>query len=131
VTTEVKFIGTEAAMADLRKWADQVAPAVTKASEPFADRVADQVRGRVPVVTGQLAGSIGTSNEEGGIGVGYDGSVPYDGWIEFGGGRGRPYISEGRYLFPVAAASEDEFITVATEAATESAERFAWSTPSA
>lgn len=127
----VTFVGGEQALADMRRWADDVAPAVAKASGPFGQRVADTVRARVPYLTGQLAGSIETTDADDGLEVGYDGSAPYDGWIEFGGTRGRPYIDEGRYLYPSANEAQDEFAEVAAEAADDTARRFAWSTPSA
>jgi phage gpG-like protein len=129
--SEIVLVGVDDAMADLRRWADEVAPAVAKAAEPFAARVAEQAAGAVPVVSGQLAGSIESSSDVDGVAVGYDGSVPYDGWIEFGGTRGRPYVSEGRYLYPTALAAADEFAQVASDAADDLAGRFSWSTPQA
>ena len=128
MAAEVKFVGDEAAMADLRKWADQVAPAVAKASAPFAQRVAETAAGRVPHLTGQLASSIETTEDETGVGIGYDGSVAYAGWIEFGGSHGRSYVPEGRYLYPTAQEAADEFATLAADAAADSASRFSWST---
>jgi phage gpG-like protein len=124
--SDVKFIGADAAMDDLRDWADQVAPAVAKAAEPFVQRVADMVRGRVPHLSGQLAGSVTSSTDDEGAGVGYDGSVPYDAWIEFGGVRGRPHVPEGRYVYPTALDAQDEFAAIAADAAADSAGRFAW-----
>ena len=126
----VTIVGGEAAMADIRRWADQVAPAVARAANPFASRFADTVRARVPVLTGQLAGSIETNETDDGAEIGYDGSAPYDGWIEFGGSRGRPYIDDGRYLFPSAADAQDEFLQLASDTAGDTAGRFSWSTPS-
>lgn len=126
--SEVKFIGDDAAMADLREWADQVAPAVAKAAEPFAQRAADMVSARVPRLSGQLAGSVTSSSDDEGASVGFDGSVPYDAWIEFGGSRGRTYVPEGRYVYPTALEAQDEFITVAAEAASDTVGRFSWST---
>jgi len=126
--SEVKFVGDEAALADMRRWADQVAPAVAKAAEPFAQRVADVVAGRVPHLSGQLAASVEATSDDEGAGVGYDGSVPYDAWIEFGGSRGRPHVPEGRYLYPSAVDAQDEFATVAADAAADSVGRFSWST---
>lgn len=127
----VELVGADAAMADLKRWADELGPAVAKAAEPFADRVADVVRGKVPVISGQLAGSVATSSTDDGVGVGYDGSAEYAGWVEFGGTRGRPYMPDGRWLYPTAEASSEEFAKVAADTATDTAGRFAWSTPTA
>jgi len=130
--SRVEIVGGPQAMADLRRWADQVGPAVAKAAAPFAERVADTVRNRVPVLTGQLAGSVeaSTDDEAGpGVTVVMGDGVPYAGWIEFGGSRGRPYVPEGRYLYPSAAAATDEYAQVASDAATDTVGRFPWSTP--
>jgi phage gpG-like protein len=128
MAAEVTFVGDEAAMADMRRWADQLGPAVAKAAEPFARRVADMVSGRVPHLTGQLAGSVMSDSDDEGTSVGYDGSVPYDAWIEFGGSRGRPHIPDGRYVYPTALEAQDEFAQVAGDAADESVRRFSWTT---
>ena len=127
--SRVEMVGGTAAMADLRRWADQVGPAVAKASGPFGQRVADLIRGRVPVLTGQLEGSVTSNDADDGVEVGYDGSVVYDGWIEFGGSRGRPHVPEGRYVFPTAEAAADEFATLAADTASDTVSRFSWSTP--
>lgn len=129
MTAQVTIIGADQAMADMRRWADELAPAVDKAAEPFARDVASRVRGEVPHVTGALAASVEVSAEEEGIAVQIGDGVPYAGWIEFGGTRGRPYVSEGRYLFPTAAEAEDDYAVIAADAADESARRFSWSTP--
>lgn len=72
--------------------------------------VADEAAQRVPVQTGRLRDSIRPrSTQTEGIVVMGRASVPYAGWIEFGGRiapRGtvieRPFIREGRYLLPAA-----------------------------
>jgi phage gpG-like protein len=128
VTSEVKFIGDDAALADMRKWADQLGAAVAKATEPFAQRVADQVSNRVPVLTGQLASSVEATSDDDGASVEMGGGLDYAAWIEFGGSRGRPHVSEGRYLYPTALEMQDEYGEAASEAAEQSAERFSWST---
>lgn len=125
---EVTFVGDDAAMADMRKWADQLAPAVAKAAEPFAQRVADTVAARVPVLTGQLASSVETSGDEEGVTVEMGGGLDYAGWIEFGGSRGRTHVPEGRYLYPSALEAQDEYGQVAEEAAEDSVRSFSWST---
>ena len=124
---KVEFVGADAAMDDLREWAAQVAPAVAARAEPFVQRVADLVSGRVPHLTGQLAGSLTSSTDDDDASVGYDGSVPYAGWIEFGGSRGRTHVPEGRYLYPSALDAQDEFATIAADAASDTIGRFPWS----
>ena len=129
MTAEVTFVGDEAAMADLRKWAEQVGPEVVKAATPFVQRVADTVAGAVPHLTGQLAGSVTTSEADDGAGVGYDGSVPYDrvdsvrrlSWPASRAGGTVPLpVGDGGYGRVVRAASSTTEDTVG---------RFSWSTP--
>ena len=128
MSSEVRFEGDEAAMADLRRWADQLAPAVAKASGPFGDRIAGLVAGRVPVLTGALADSVTSSSSEDGLELELGAGLDYAGWIEFGGSHGRPHIAEGRYLYPTALEAQDEWADAAGEAAEDSVGRFSWST---
>lgn len=60
----------------------------------------------VPRRTGRLASSIrpASTQRTGQVAYSSPTRVPYAGWIEFGGSRGRPYVSRGRYLFPAAEA---------------------------
>lgn len=117
-------------MADLRRWADQVGPAVAKAAGPFGDKAAARVAGRVPVLTGALAGSASSTVSDEGLELELGSGVPYAGWIEFGGSHGRPYVAEGRYLYPTALELEEEWTTTAAEAAEDTVGRFSWSTAS-
>jgi phage gpG-like protein len=127
----VEFVGTDAAMADLKRWADDLKPQVDKAGAPLGQRVAGTVRGRVPHLSGQLAGSVESSTDEEGIVVSLGDGVPYAGWIEFGGSRGRDYVPEGRYLYPSMLDAQDEYEQLANNTAADSIGRFRWSTPSA
>jgi hypothetical protein len=112
----------------MRRWADQVGPAVLKAAPPFTQRVADTVSARVPHLTGQLASSVTTGEDDDGVEVGYDGSAPYDGWIEFGGSRGRSHVPDGRYLYPSATEAADEWYELAAVTADDTARSYPWST---
>ena len=125
----VKMLGVDEATRDMRKWADQVAPAVAKESRAFGDQVASKVRGKVPVLTGTLASSVDVSDEKDGVGVSIGDGVPYAGWIEFGGSRGRALIPEGRYLFPTAIDQEEEFARMASDTADDTVGKFSWSKP--
>ena len=125
----VTVIGLPEAAADYSRWAAQVAPAVAKGGADFAQKVAGQVAGRVPVVSGQLAGSVDSAVDDDGVSVGMGEGLDYAGWIEFGGTRGRPYVPDGRYLQPTAAAASDEWAQAASVAAEDTVKRFSWSTP--
>ncbi len=125
----VELVGLDQAFADMGRWADDLPAAVAAGSVGLAQRVADTIRAKVPVLSGQLAGSVESVALDDGPEVGMGDGLDYAGWIEFGGSRGRPYIPEGRYVYPSAAAATDEFIQAASDAATDSIERFSWSTP--
>lgn len=125
----VTFIGTEAAAADLKRWADQLAADVNKAAAPLGARIVGIVRGKVPRLTGQLAGSVEATADDAGVELSIGAGLDYAGWIEFGGSHGRPYIPEGRYLYPSVEEASDEFQQTAASAADDSASRFQWSTP--
>jgi hypothetical protein len=125
----VEFIGVAPAMADMKRWSAALGPEVDKAVAPLGTRVAGIVAGRVPHLTGQLAGSVESSTDDEGVAVSLGDGVDYAGWIEFGGSRGRDYVPEGRYLYPTLLEAEDEFAQIAGNAADDSVGRFAWSTP--
>lgn len=129
----VKVVGLAEAQRDIERWARELGPAVANDARALADTVTGKTRDRVPVLTGTLAASIETTDEQGdggfGAGVRYDGTAPYAGWIEFGGSRGRAAVPEGRYLYPTALESADDFARLAEDTAKDTARRFPWSTP--
>ncbi len=126
--SSVEFVGAAIAGRDMERWAAELGPAIVGQAERLAETVRGQVQGEVPVLTGTLAASVTTFEDEGGVGVGYDGDVPYAGWIEFGGSRGRALVPEGRYLYPTALAAEPDYLSLAAEVADDTARRFPWST---
>jgi hypothetical protein len=127
----VEFIGADAAMNDLRRWAEQLRPEIDKAVAPLGDRIANIVRSRVPRKSGALAGSVDAHAVDDGIELSMGDGLNYAGWIEFGGSRGREYYPKGRYLYQSMLEQEDEFNQLAATTAADSVGRFAWSTPSA
>ena len=127
----VEFKGLAEAHRDMARWAEQLGPAVVADSQSLANSIASQVEGKVPVLTGTLAASVETVELEAtefGVSIGAD--VPYAGWIEFGGSRGRDLVSEGRYLYPTALDAEGQFQQLASDTAEDTVRRFPWSTPS-
>jgi hypothetical protein len=129
----VELVGVAPAMRDIDRWADQLGPAVDREALAFGGQVAGRVTDRVPVLTGMLASSVDAvdlGGDEYGIGVTMGEGVPYAGWIEFGGSRGRPFIPEGRYLYPTAMAAEDDWRREASDIADATARSYPWSTPS-
>lgn len=70
--------------------------------------VASRTRATVPHRSGRLAGSVRVTDERGGARVSM--STPYAGWIEYGGSRGRPYVSTGRYLGAASQGQDREMV---------------------
>jgi len=110
----VAVIGMAAIRRDLNKMADDVSSpvyaAIKGAGKQAAEPVAARARGAVPHVSDTLSGDIRVSGTKTGAAIRMGRvSVPYAGWIEFGGTRKEPhpssrqYIASGRYLFPAAA----------------------------
>jgi hypothetical protein len=130
--TRVEVRGLRELAAGSRRLADLIEQATRIRFRRAADGVAARTRGRVPRVTGRLAGSV-----ESGDGpradvyatVGLGGGVPYARWIEFGGGRGRPYVTTGRYLYPTAKEAEPAFTAAAENAATTQIRTMKWPAP--
>jgi hypothetical protein len=129
VTEQVVMVGGPEAAESLRRYCDQLQPEVEKAAGPFGERLRDLVANQVPVLTGTLAGSVASDTDSDGMWVGYDGSAPYDGWIEFGGSRGRDAVPEGRYLYPITQAAEPDWIEVGERTATDLVRETRWPTP--
>jgi hypothetical protein len=125
-TDQVRLVGLDDAARDMKRWADQLGGAVDTEARGFAGRVAGRVH--PPVLTGALAASVGLVEiPDDGQGIGIGGGLDYSGWIEFGGSRGRPYIPQGRYLYPTAQAAEGEWYSLAEDTAENTVERFPWS----
>lgn len=93
-----------------------------------AATIAGRVRSVVPRLSGAMAGSVGVQPDAP-VGVGYLGGVPYAGWVDFGGGHGRPYVGSGRYLYPTVHDSEQLVEDAARQAATTETKGMRWPTP--
>lgn len=107
----VGIVGAKALRKDLSQLADDVTgplyAAMKQAGRDAAEPVAAAARQTLPHVTGTLAGDVRTSGTKTGAAVRMGrASIPYAGWVEFGGtrpdGSERPYLAAGRYLFPAA-----------------------------
>lgn len=127
----VELIGLDEAMRDIARWADQLGPTLDRDARSFAADVESKTASRVPVLTGALASSVqlvDLPGDEFGAAVSIGDGLDYAPWIEFGGSRGRPYISEGRYLYPTALAAEGEWLRRAEDTAEQTARSYPWST---
>lgn len=116
----VAIVGIKALSRDINKLTDDVRSplfkAIQAAGRAAADPVAAATRSALPTSTrsnvpaaGQLAASVRTSGTRTGAAVRMGSArVPWAGWVEFGGTRhrpfesSRPFVKDGRYLFPAA-----------------------------
>lgn len=97
-----------------------------------ARKRAVMIAARMPRRSGRMAASVrGTGSRAGLARVGsYKSRVPYLGWIEFGGTRGRTYEPGGRYIYPVGLEAESELSQAATKTAINDIRGFRWKSPS-
>jgi len=94
-----------------------------------ANQTAATVRARVPVFTGRLRASVNVARR-GKVGeVTMGAGLPYARWIEFGGGRGRPYRTRGRYVYPTAKRTERAFRKHCESDASHEIRSMRWPTP--
>ena len=89
------------------------------------------VQAQVPRKTGRFAASMKTSlaKSEKRSSIRIGGRLPYAGWLEFGGTRGRPYMPQGRWLYPIAYAAEPQVVRAADQAAKDEIRSMRWPTP--
>jgi len=108
---QVAVVGMAALRRDIRRLTDDqqsvLYAAIKAAGKEAAEPVAARARASVPRVSGALAGTVRAAGNRTGATVRMGrASVPYAGWIDFGGelptGASRTYVSGGRYLFPAA-----------------------------
>ena len=127
---DVKLHGGRELGSGTERLAGEIAEAAGAAFLGVAEKAASATRMRVPHRSGTLAGSVEAGHEEDGASVGMGAGVPYAGWIEFGGSRGRPYVSSGRYLYPTATGAEPALAAAGNEAARKEIGGFRWASPS-
>jgi len=125
----VEVHGLRELEAGARRLAHNVQSDAPDAFRRVADTVAGRTRGRMPRVSGRLAGSVVAAPTSTGAVVGYGSGVPYAGWIDFGGGHGRPYIPGGRYFFPTAEALLPELDKEAERHAEREIASMLWPSP--
>ena len=128
--TRVEVHGYEELADGSRALARKIAENAPRALQSAAGTAASAARGRIPRVSGRLASSVHTGASRDAAFVGFGDGVPYAGWIEFGGSRGRPYVAEGRYLYPAAKDTEQQVIMAAERAAASEIGGFHWPSPS-
>jgi len=139
---EAQVVGIQALTRDLLRLADehsgQLLPYLQRAAMQAMYPIADATRGALPHLTGRLAGTVrvaksrtGASVREGGIhGVVYAGPVDFGGYPD-----DRPYLPNGRYLFPTAQKLSSKAESIYNVAVAKALEGMVWtnttSTPGA
>ena len=112
----VGVVGAKALRKDLARLATDVSgplyKAMTAAGKAAVAPIVPATQGALPHDSGALAGSVRASGTRTGGAVRMGrATVPYAGWIDFGGSRPdgseRPYNAGGRYLFPAAQADAE------------------------
>jgi hypothetical protein len=100
---DIKIRGVRQLDAGARRLFENIERGVTMdAIAPTSQQVAATVRARVPKDSGRLAASVHASMRGSTGQVSMGEGLAYARWIEYGGGRGRPYRTSGRYLLPTA-----------------------------
>lgn len=103
----VSVVGVKALLRDLARAGEPTGPiadALKAAGRAAATPVAATTEASLPYVTGTLSGDVRVTATRTGAAVRMGRStIPYAGPVEFGGYPGdRPYLPQGRYLFPAA-----------------------------
>ena len=128
---DVKVLG----LAELADGMDVLAGRIDETAPERLGRVAaiaaGDVRTVVPYRTGRLASTVKSalakSQKKATVRIGA--RVPYAGWIEFGGTRGRPYVPDGRYLYPTALKAEPQAVAAVKKATDDEIRTMRWKNP--
>lgn len=129
VSVEVR--GVDELAAGSRRLFEKIGDGAEKTFLSTADQVATMIARKQPVLTGRLAASATADGIDKGASVGIGGpGVPYAGWIEFGGTRGRPYVPEGRTVYPTAEESKSMFQRAGEKTAADQIGMMLWPKPS-
>jgi hypothetical protein len=141
VAPTVALVGMSALRRDVARLTGDVGPlnkALADAGRRAADPVASVARGRLPQVSGRLAGDVRVSATRTGASIRMGrASIRYAGWVEFGGTRRiphtttRPYDPRGRYLFPAALELADAAAETYAAGVQKALDGFAWTNETA
>jgi len=132
---QVAVVGMRALMRDLARATDPRAGELLiylqQAGRTAADPVADETRSSLPHLTGTLAGDVRVTSSRSGAAVRVGRArIPYAGPTDFGGYPGdRPYMADGRYLFPAARSLAGSAARLYSDAVERGFQRFSWTNP--
>jgi hypothetical protein len=119
----IKIEGLAEFNRNLKKLDSDLPKVLRLAHNEAAQLIVDYAKPRVPRRTGRAAGTIKarSTRTESRVSGGSK-RVPYYGWLDFGGRVGRkrsiqrPFIKQGRYLYPALSANYDKFAQLLTDA---------------
>jgi len=131
---EVQVIGADEALAQVEKFMRDLPDALQSHMSGISATQVEQLAGVVPYLTGALSESARAerpdqSGELYALMLGGE-DVPYAGWIEFGGSRGREFVPEGRYMEPTAVATQSATADAISRASQDIVNGYPWITPS-
>jgi hypothetical protein len=134
---QVEVVGMRALNRDIQRLTDDRGPLnklMSAAGRQAAEPVAAATRSRLPQVSGRLAGDVRVTASRSGAAVRMGRSnLRYAGWVEFGGTRktphrsSRPFLTQGRYMFPAAAQLAPVSARLYSDAVTRAFETYPWS----
>jgi hypothetical protein len=118
----IKITGLAEFNRDLRKLDAELPKVLRLAHNEAAQLIVDYARPRVPTKTGRAAASIKAKSTRTETRVsGGSKRASYYPWLDFGGRVGpkrsvhRPFIKQGRYLYPALGANYDKFVALLEE----------------
>jgi hypothetical protein len=125
---DAEIVGVKALVKDFDRMAAPAGPlaaALRTAGRTAITPIADAARSAVPHVTGTLAGSVVVETVKLGAKVAM--TAIYAGPVDFGGYPGdRPYLPQGRYLYPAAARLGQAGEQAYADAVAATLERYPW-----
>jgi hypothetical protein len=130
---DVEVIGADEAFAQVDQMFRKLDHLLAPHAPDIASQSVEQLAGAVPYLTGALSESarFEPADQDGelyALALGGD-DVPYAGWIEFGGSRGREFVAEGRYMEPTAIATADETLRAISSASQDVINAYPWTGP--
>jgi hypothetical protein len=134
---QVGIVGLNAFLRDMKRLSIDTSPlnpALRAAGRAAATPIAEVARSTIPRDSGDLSGDVRVTASRTGAAVRMGrSSIPYAGWVEFGGTRRAPRVSErdynarGRYLFPAADNLSSQAARLYADALGPALDAFAWS----
>lgn len=111
----IRVTGVRELRRQLNQLDKDLAKALKEGLFEIAKEIADKTRPKIPVRTGKAAASLKPRKQSAAAAVAVGGNkAPYYQWIEWGGRVGRnksvvrPFIPEGRYLYPTLKEERDQ-----------------------